>query len=398
MENKHQYLFATLRGVCIAFFTLWICAVTTLVTWGIASAERSFLQETDTFVICIFCTATVPFIFNSFALAFAYSDNRCINEFLEREDKTVTLKSELKALFSSRAAIFELITTHSIIALASLLGAFISFKGMFPEGIEVGNWLAAVTITPLCFILSLLSKYEAARYYEKLRQNSDIEKLMTPRWLIIRLALLVFLYPIAAPFAPLLLFAGISVFAILAKLSSILTVLGVIAAFAALIFAIWGIKVLRGVSKRKAFLKRMLKAADDSGYEVKKLKNPYRSFVTSKNHCHFTLSGLGKEFECVIISTLWHGAELIFTSATDACFAHRFGTKNHHITLRHRIEFYLHSEGQKIIIVNPVPRDVFIEDEGRQQRIHCSDSIWKMTVHDADSFIGCMERNCLDRN
>ncbi len=396
MKRDHEIVLSLLRGVCIALFTLAVYAITTLTFWGFAATENSLAGDMETYVICIFCTATVPFIFNSVVLAFSYSDRRRIEEFLAREDRSTSFKGEMRALFTGPPAIAELISTHLILITAALLGAFFSFDKMFPSGMPVGNWLAAVTVTPVCFILTLIAKYEAARLYSKSARDGDIDKYMTTRWLALRIAIIFILYPIAAPFAPILLYAGITAFSIFAKLSTILTTVGLILLILLLVFAFWGFKVLRGMSKRKKFIKRLFEVAALEGYEICELKNPYRSFVTSKTHCSFLLKKDGHTFDCLALSTIWHGAALVFTSPTDAYFAHRLGTKNHHITLRHNIDFYHRGEGRRIVIVDPVPRDVLIEDCGKQQRVHCSDVLWNITVHDSDSFIGCVDRNCLD--
>ncbi len=396
MDSRNSYAHAILRGICIAGFTIWLSIMTTFVIWGISVTERSFLQEFEPYVLCIFCTAVLPFIFNSFALAFAYGDRRRIEEFLEREDRRVTLKGEMKRLFSSGTAIAELISVHLLLAVAALLGAFISFPKMWEGGMPVGNWLPAITLTPVFLILYLLSKYEAARYYSKLEKDGELEKLLTPRWLIIRIVILVILYPIVTPFAPIILYAGISAFSIIAKLSKIFTALGVVLGFLLLIFAFCGFKVLKGVLKRKKFYKRLRKTAADYGYELSEIKHPYRSFALSRSFASFSLKCEGKEFDCVCISTVWRGAALSFTSPTQACFLHRIGTKNHNFTLRHNIEFYHTGDGKRIIIVDPSPKNVIVSEFGKDVKLYCSDTIWGMTVHDADSFIGCMGRYCLD--
>ncbi len=399
MKEKYPHLFTALRGGCIALAFIILSALTTFIIKAATVSAGSYFREWENYLIYIFCTASSVLIFNSFALTFAYSDKAQFDLFLKRENKEVSFFSEMKYIFSSALLRTEILTSLIIISLAAALGAFPQIGGMFPEPytMSAGGWFPVVTLVPVCLILSILSKYEAARFYYKLYIEGDREKLSTPVFFIIRLSLVIFLYPIALPLAPALIYAIVSLFAIFAEISAILSVIGTIFAIMLLIFIIWGIKVLRGISKRKKFLKRIAATAKEKGYILSDLKNPYRSFATSKNQCSFSLELDGKCFDCIVISTLWKLVPLVFTSPTNAHFLHKFGTKDHGFEIKHTIDFYHTDIGEKIIIVDPSPKKVFVSENNKTKRLYSADRIWKTAFHDSDSFIGCMDRKCLDR-
>ncbi len=399
MNKKYPLISTILRGASIATAFLILSKITTLVIMASAVSAGSYFREWENYLIYIFCTAGIILIFNSFALAFAYADKMQLDFFLERQSKDIRFFSELKYIFSSSLLRAEMLTTHIIIALSAALGAFPEIGGMFPEGYKMpeAGWFPALILTPICFIFSILSKYEAARFYYKLYIEGDTKKLSTPLWFIMRLAFIILLYPLILPLAPILIYMIISLFFMFAEISAILSVIGTLAAIALSIFIIWGIKVLRGISKRKKFLKRIRATAEREGYIFKDIKNPYRSFATSKNHCSFSLELDEKAYDCIIISTLWSFVPLIFTSATNAYFSHRFGTKDHGFEIKHTVDFYHTDIGNKIIIVDPTPRRVFVSEDNRTKRIYSADRIWKTAFYDSASFLGCMERKCLDR-
>ncbi len=397
MEKRKLYIRAVCRGIVTVVASTILYLFISVLLQIVSMNESPLFASLEPYVVSIFATAILPFIYNSFSLSFSYSDRDSINEFLEREEKEIYFKDEFKHIFTSGRFIAEFITEAVLTALFAALGFFISFGGMFPNGMPLGIFLPVICITPILFCLSVFSKYEAARFYSKLERENEIDKLLSVKWLINHLVLIMVLYPIAAPFSPLLVFAVYTIFKLILEITALFTVFTSVIIVLVLILIVWGIRVLRGISRRKRFIKRLLEISETEGYAVSKIKTPYRSFVTSKNHCSFTLTIDGESFDCLMISTLWYRTALIFTSPTDAHYAHVIGSETRNFTIRHRIEFYHRNEGEKIVIVDPVPKNVFVSEDNKQRRVNCTDTIWNISVHDADSFIGCAERRCLNK-
>ncbi len=395
MNDEYTCVRSIWRGIIMSVIFVIMTMFISAMMQVLAITGQTFLKDLEPFVICIFSTAISPFLYNSICLAFAYSDRERIEEFLAREEKDIFFKDEMKVIFGSKTTLSEIIASTVVIGAAALIGAFISFGGMFPGGMPLGNLIPFAVMTPICFLISVNSKYEAARLFEKLERINDTEKLFTPWWFVKRIILIVVLYPTGAPLAPLLGFALFSFFNLIVEITEILTVLGAVSAVAIIAFLLWSVRVLNGISKRKKFFKRLKISVERAGYTLENIKTPYISFITSRSHCSFSLS-LGEErFDCLMIGTLWKGVPLVFTSPTDARFEHRIGTDGHHFTVNHNIEFYHRGEGERIVIVDPVPKNVFVNEDRRQKRVTCTDTLWNVTVHDADSFIGCLERKCL---
>ncbi len=393
MNNRDPYIRSIYRGALTVLCTIviyLICAFFMI----IFATGLPILQGLDLFVILIFPSLLLPLIYNSFALAFAYGDRDHIDEFLMRESTEITLGTEIKKLFTSHAVISIIIST-ALMLLASMLGVFFTFRTMFPPDIFIGNWFSAVILTPIAFLSSMLARYEAARFYKKLHKRKELEEFNTNTWLIKRIVLISLVYIIASPVAPLGALVFVSFFNIVLMMSEILTVIGLLLTVVFLVFLVWSIKVLSGLSRRKSFLKKLKLLAETQGYALSEIRNPYRSFATSKDQCGFTLTVDGKCFDCIVISTLGRRTPLVFTSPTDAYFLHRLGTEKHHASIHHSIEFLHSSGGEKIIIVDPTPRSVFAEEGEQKRKISVTDKLWGITVYDAESFLGCADRKCL---
>ncbi len=402
MERENNtYLRAICRGVAIAvsFILLYELVSAVMIIFAVAW-ESQLYSGLEPFIFCIAGSALSPLIFNSFALAFAYSDKTQIEEYMCRDDKAVTLGGELKRILRTPTLIAEILSAVLIILTASLLGAFYTFSYILPEGMpSLGSWFPAVTLTPICLISALLSKYEAVRFYRKLDKKHSLEEFKPTSWFIKRMLLLAPLYTLGWPLIP---FGGMTVYTFTVTilsaftspsrlLSSILAVLFIVL----LIFSIWGIKVLLRMSSRKKFFSRLSEIAEKNGYTVSPPENPYRSFATSKDQCTFRLELGGKQYNCLVISVLNRGTPLVFTSAADAYFLHQIGTKEHNISLRHRIEFLHAGEERKLIIVDPTPKKLLVEEDEKRKRLNTPDRIWGIEVYDTESFLGCVDRKCL---
>ncbi len=395
MKKEKMHFRAVCRGFCAALCFVLLSSATTFSIRFAYVAGQPLLVGVEPFVANIFCAAMYPLVFNSFAKAFAYSDKYAIEEYLLREDDAVYFIKEIKNMFSSSEFAVQFISTLIIVALCAFAGLFPAIGGMFEKGMPLYGWFPFVIITPMCAISLILAKYEASRYFEKLKEEHDIDKMLNPTWLVLRVLLLMVCYPICAPMTPLAVYAVVSIISVFAKISAILTLIGALSAFVALIFVIRSIKILIGMRKRKKFLITLVKAIENKGYKLHGLKNPYKSFKSSKSPCSFTVKVDNKEYDCIVISTLWFKTPLIFTSPTDAYFLHKVGTDKHNFSIRNNIEFYHTGSGKKIIIVNPVPKHVFVTEDRKMKRVQCGDAIWGTSIHDAESFVGCMDRDCL---
>ena len=395
-ENMDARLNGALRGAAEFVFFITVSSITSFTVKGLTALGHSLLAELPNFIIYILCAISSLLIFNSTLLAFSTADKVSIEKFIE-DGKDVSFAGSIKRTLGDARSISEVITLHLLIAISACLGAFPEIGGIFfDSGYRSGIFPTAV-LTPICFAITLLAKYEAARHHQKLYRENNLEKVESPLWFAARLITVAILYPLAMPLSPLLGYAIFSLGAVVVRITVVLSILGAIAGFIALILLLYGIVVLRGIAKRRKFFKKLRRIANDGGYSLCDIKDPYRSFITSSSHCTFTLEYENRTYSCLMISTLRKTVPLVFTSPTDAYYLHRIGTKDHGISLSHKIDFY-HPEGdEKIIIVNPTPKRVLVAEGRSERRVFCSDKIWGITVHDADSFLGAADRHCLTR-
>lgn len=396
--------YAFIKGAVTFLFTLGLYKLTALFVkmQTVVGGEQSTFKDIPNLAVYATVAVALFLIFNSITTALSAYDRDARCEFILRLEESgaheIGFTGELASIIKDGLIWLEAAFTLLPMLLASLFGAFAELPRIFfPEGDMDGGLLPAVIIIPLCLVIFLLSKYEARRYWLKLWRENQLKKLDTGWRLFLRIAILTVMYPTVYPLAPLLIFAAISLGAIVAELTDALTVLGLILAVALLIGAVYGIKLLSAMRRRRKFLRQLKALCRESGITLSEIKNPYRSFVSEVNDCSFTLSYGEESFDCVVVSTLSRGVPFVFTSATGGYFRHRLGTANHFIGFSHHTSFFHSGEGRKIVIVDPAPKEIFIEDLGTVKAIIPWDSIFGFTVHDAVSFLGGLGRRCLGK-
>ena len=399
-SRKSSVTFYAFRGLIVFVWFFLISKLTTMLALFQAYAVTSkdggiFAGLSDnalSYVVFITASLASVFIFNSVCLLFYTFDRDELENFLESDADLVSFKSEIKSVFKTPHVLAELITTLSAVTLTALVGGFFEVGSIFFESGHRAGWFPLVIVTPIFLFIILNAKYEAKRYWHYLNRIGDLERVTAPSRFYKRFLLVFFLYPLMFPYSPLLAFIAYSAFTITVTLFGSLTVVGLIALTVLVILHFFVAPALKRSSRRKHITKAIGEIAEREGYTVK-----WTSDNDDKNGCKFDLTLDGKEFNCLIISSRRRRIPLIFTSPTNAYFEYRLGTREHHISMHRQIDFFLHGKGTKIIIINPSPKHVFVTDGIKMKRLSAADRIWNLTVHDDVSFLGAMERKCLDR-
>ena len=395
-QRKNSKLFYTARGALVFMWFFIIFKLTSLCiqfhAYSVTSEDVSIFSGLPEYVTYLTASVSAIFIFNSVALMFSTFDNDEIENFLERELEAVSFGNETRLLFTTPHVFAEIITTLSLVSVTAIIGGFSEIGNIFFDGAHRGGWFPLVIITPICFLLTLSSKYEARRYWLYLNKIGDLERVTLPIKFYKRFAIIFFLYPLMLPFSPLLAFFAISLFYIVLSIFGALTLIGFFVLVGAVLLFGFLLPAVKSSGRKRKFIHSVNEIAKSGGYLVK-----WHSDGENKRIFKFDLIFGEKEFNCLVIATKRRGVPFIFTSATNAYFEHRLGTREHHISINRQIDFFLHGNGSKIIVINPSPKYVFVTDGLRMRKLSSSDRIWNHTVHDNVSFLGAMDRKCLDK-
>ena len=398
-ETRTKYYFAAGRGFLSTLITLIIYSLTVLSVKAMAATGGSgaIFQGLPTWAIYLTAASSSALIYNSAVTAFSYyspSERRLS----ENDAHEIFFAEEISDIFKSKEIHTEAASSLISLLLISIFGGFKEIPRIFfPAGEYDIGYIAPLILVPICTAAFYLSKYEARRFWLKLWRERNTKKLSSLWGLALRFAIILVLYPTVYPWAPLLAFMFISLGAIVAELADLLTIIGFIAIAAVLFLAALGIRLISAMIKHKKFLKRIKSVCTEREIALSQIKNPYKSLIDETSDCTFTVEYNGEKFECILVSTTDKNIPFVFNSATGGYFRYRLGTKNHNVGYNRLVSFFHTESCKRIVILSPSVKHVFVEDMGICKEIIGWDHIFGFAVHDQTSFLGGLDRRCLEK-
>ena len=389
-----------LRAAAVLLCTVIVKGVTSLNIYGMAADPNSGIYELPNYAIHLLVLLLTLLAFGSFSrVANNYFNPVTLEQYCYKRRDTDGFIAEHRAIIRS----FEFIS-ECVVYL--IFGGFLVFMGAFPEvsgSLGTNARAASLPILAVMPLISLNSKYEARRFWLSLKERGELESASRLWRRILNPLLLFIMYPALYPYVPYLLYMIYSMIGIVSELAEWLSVVGLILAVILSVLLIYLLLILRAHRKRSAFIGKLRAAAERSGYSLYDMHSDLRSLTNpSDPRPSFVLEREGKRFVCKLVPTLRRGTHLYLTSSSEGYFRHRLGTKKHHITFRHYIRFPmsdgdLPENGIKLIIVNPIPKNLFLEEYGQTKIVTPGERAWDALIYDGESFLGCLERYCLGK-
>lgn len=345
-----------------------------------------------------FATLAILLIYNSIVHTLTFYDADAFDTFKKRKVTKLSFGNELLLILKSKEFWLETLPVAALSILFSLIGGFyetvytVFFIGKAP------SWAFSVipvsSIPILLFAVSLICRYEIHRYWLELIKKGEENRVEGKVKFVLKLVLIFTMYPLVYPYAPYILFVTITFFGLVGALVSILSVLGFILALAGAVLGIFALLKWKNKRLRDKFLNKLKSATEKKG----ELLEIYSKEKRAELGFDFTLSSGGKTYCCKIINALTKSTPLYFSSASDAYFLHRIGTKEHHVSLENHIDYSFQAPGQKLIILIKFPKKLYATEYGATRKLFSGDRIWKYIIYDTASFLGAFDRECLYRS
>ena len=414
-----------LRGIGISLITLIIKLCASVMIIAIYTGTKGDFSFIPRWAVNLIIFIGMILIYGSVTRMFALYDKDRMRELLRMKLKKVTMRVSMPKILKSPEFLIETASCILFAIIASFFGAYYEIPGIFRDT-GAPEWFltlsSAIFIIPVFFIAAVWQRYEVQRRWHWLDHIGNISSLDSMPRLIFNAILIVLAYILVYPIGPLLILAYLSVFGIFGAFFDGMTVLGIIVVIASVFLLIFLFTMLHAIRIRKKLLKKLKKFAASSGYELSPITRPYASLFKPTSECNFTLKRDGKVYSCRFVGSYLHRAPMYFISDKHAYYLHRFGTKNHHFDVMREFEYNFDGEGEKIIILNPVPKRAYatmstyvdnswydddklasvmtvkdkkVRDGARI--LEPGDRIWGYGIYNTSSFIGAIDRACLGR-
>ena len=157
-------------------------------------------------------------------------------------------------------------------------------------------------------------------------------------------------------------------------------------------------RLLRALKKRRSFLRSFQEICAEKGYTVSEIQKPYLSLLWFYDGDSFTLTIGEKSYSCKLVSARKKGVPIALSEDGTLTFIHSIGFR--------RVEFYRYtteynigyeSEHPKILIVNPVPKQVYVLHAGKTTEIDNGAKVGDYKFYAATGFLRGAELNILDK-
>lgn len=155
---------------------------------------------------------------------------------------------------------------------------------------------------------------------------------------------------------------------------------------------------IRAFSKRRRFLLKMKKVVLENNIDISEISNPYKSLFQIYDGEDFNFVRGGKKYSCKILHSKRKGVPMFISEGGICTFVHTFILfKMKVFSYNTSYKFDFESENKKIIIINPVPNDIFNAFDGRVVSLDNGDVIGGYKIFTGSGFLNALERNCIDR-
>lgn len=432
-NDKFPYAQYVIRGFVTFIPFIFIKGFLALYTVLITTSESSdyMLGEIPNWVAFILVAAGCPLIFNSIVNFLTLYDRRLMKSFLAKKKPKITFREEMSEVIRSKEYLTSTATTLALSLIAALFGGFGEFSRMLSATGMPSALRAAMPFIAVLIIIPTVSAhahYEVRRRWHYLDHTDRLDSLYSIVRIIAKAAIIFFGYIFIFPMSPAVIVAYLSIFGIFGVFFDFYFALIIISVIAAIVALVLLFNMTRALRARKKLLKKLAQYAKSSGYELSAVNRPYASLFKPMRECSFTLKKDGKTYSCRLIGAWWHKAPLYFISDKHAYYRHRLGTNAHHIDMLGEFCYDFDGEGQKILILNPVPKKAYATRGGAYvehswyddnlkmgalfgrgkagasrlansdvKSLEPGDKIWSYTIYNTTSFIGAVDRQCLDR-
>lgn len=155
---------------------------------------------------------------------------------------------------------------------------------------------------------------------------------------------------------------------------------------------------LRVLFTRKKCIKHIKKVCQEMGFEITNIKHPYLSAFRVCKGESFQLRMRGKTYSCKLVGATKRGVPLVIHPLGGLHFMYSFRLFKTpiftHTTVKH---FGYESEHSKILIINPVPKELFCHFGNKIEEIDNGAKVGDYKIYTATAFVRAIETDTVER-
>ncbi len=343
--------------------------------------------------VAILCTVIMYYFSVKYAVLF---DSDMREKFIDNRDGITKVKDKLKLFFDCKYIAFLMVILY-----AALIPAL--FWHLF--GMQLlGNTLALIlapAIIALFILIGMKAIFAAVKFWEeKAFYNRYYEFNYTLKNGIAKHILIFFSYTVGGVL--LMLFLNRAAFEFVNLIVNNFSALfGLFTLFFHLFFIFPKVtKRIMSVVKRRRFLQELDEVCKKNNCSLSTVKNPYKSLLkNAAGEYNFEIEQDGRIYACKLLSAKHRLRPMTFFKDGTAAVSKIVRIKQTELCRKNKYTKYgFEAEGKKkIIIINPIPKSLFVCDVTGDSPLDNGDKVWEYSVYSITAFINAIDRNCLGK-
>lgn len=341
------------------------------------------------------------FVFQTLVRVFAEADRATRDIALPyREEVSAHDRSSLdiwRLVLSSKPILFELgLLLLFPIVLPMELGFAAYTTPLLHAGLKrpLAKLLLLVTVLPLMTGAWLLARYNAFLWWLSDKTPADIAFGCA---LVLKTIGTFLIYGIGGVAFALFVPVAISMYYIFVSLGELRWWLPSLIIFGFLLL-IWLWRFLRAVRIRRRLFKRLRALCREMGFTLSPIRRPYRSLLFIKSGVSFTVTTAEKTYYCKLFCSRNYHNPLYFAETGIVQCIHSLRIRRvEYFSYITQLDFSFDAPTPKILIVNPVPKEIYVGNLEFSRLIDTGESAGDYKIFTATGFLGALERGVLDR-
>ena len=330
-------------------------------------------------------------IFQSVYFTLAVNDSKSKKEFLEQKADYESAKAIVKLVFSKPSLYIETAVFAVLSALLPLNLTYAPVSNLLFAAVESSALCKLFTLLvalPLLFLLTAFAQVSVRKEFvrEENKQEKDADLIHTVKSIIV----VVMVFLCAAFIIPWFLPGLVTLWNLFGGMLFLWLPLIIIV----VVGAIFAYSYIRAIIKCKKFMKSLSEICKCDGYSTSTLPKPCSIMRKASVEIDFSVVSPKATYDCKIISGAFRNSPIVFSDKGNGLRQitfRAFRAELFHIMTK--FEYGFESENKKILIVLPMPRNIYASVAGSPPR-HADNGerIGEYTLYSASAFLNMLDR------
>ena len=157
-------------------------------------------------------------------------------------------------------------------------------------------------------------------------------------------------------------------------------------------------KHISSIIKRRKFINNLVRVCDEYRCSLSPIRRPYASLFRVKSGYDFDFERNGKRYACKLLYSKHRLRPMTFFDGGKGANELIIKVKKTELfRIRSWFEYSFESDAKKLLIINPIPKILMVNDHGRTALIDNGDKIDGYKIYSASALVNAIDRNTLER-